>query len=127
MELCKAMAGEAKEMAQLWRQVEELQLALLHWEMKQLLHILGKGKSPMSLELGEIPQMSKPLKKKEPDVDPYVGTSREHEYHKQVFGNPPPYRLALQTLPLFHSSRTLMKWMMVSPKCQSHHHVRLTI
>ena len=81
------MAGQAEEMALLRRQVEELTLALSHPEVKQLLKTLEKGKSPMVSESGEIPQNSKPLKNKGPDVDPYVGTSKEHEYQKEAFGD----------------------------------------
>ena len=88
------MAGQVDEVAQLRRQVEELQLALSHPDVRQVLRTIAKGKAPMSLESGEIPpQNSKPLKSKELDADPYVGTSKEHEYQREVFGetlNPQP-------------------------------------
>ena len=88
------MAGHAEERAQLRRQVEELIIDISHPDVKQVLRTIAKRKAPMSLESGEIPQDSKPqdskpLKSKEPDVDPYVGTSKEHEYQKEVFGETP--------------------------------------
>ena len=43
----------------------------------------------MVSESGEVPQISKPSKSKELDVDPYVGTSKEHEYQREVFGETP--------------------------------------
>ena len=83
------MTSHAEEMSLLRRQVEELTMALSHPEVKQLLRTLAKGKAPMVSESGEIPQYSKPSKDKEPDVDPYVGTSKEHEYQREVFGETP--------------------------------------
>ena len=83
------MTSQAEEISLLRRQVEELTMALSHPEVKQLLRTLAKGKTPMVSESGEIPQYSKPSKNKEPDVDPYVGTSKEHEYQREVFGETP--------------------------------------
>ena len=83
------MTSQVEEMSLLRRQVEEPTMALSHPEVKQLLRTLAKGKTPMVSESREIPQYSKPSKNKEPDVDPYVGTSKEHEYQREVFGETP--------------------------------------
>ncbi|MCO5604623.1 hypothetical protein L7F22_058792 [Adiantum nelumboides] len=54
-----------EEMALLRKQMEEMQRALSHPEVQQLLHTLDKGKEKKGLESGEIPQDSA---RKEPQI-----------------------------------------------------------
>ncbi|MCO5559656.1 hypothetical protein L7F22_013257 [Adiantum nelumboides] len=71
-----------EEIALLRKQMEEMQRALSHPEVQQLLHTLDKGKEKQGLESGEIPQDSA---KKEPQIveqsqrEAQVGLSQKRE------------------------------------------------
>ena len=71
------------------KEMEDLRLALSHFEEKQLLLTLVKGKKKVSLESGEIPQNSTAPKSKERDVNPFIGTSKSTSTKKEVFDNTP--------------------------------------
>ncbi|MCO5586247.1 hypothetical protein L7F22_040186 [Adiantum nelumboides] len=71
-----------EEMALLRKQMEEMQRALSHPEVQQLLHTLDKGKEKKGLESGEIPQDSA---RKEPQIveqsqrEAQAGLSQKHD------------------------------------------------
>ncbi|MCO5602839.1 hypothetical protein L7F22_056978 [Adiantum nelumboides] len=78
------MAGQQEEMEHLRKQMEELQAALSHPEVQQILKTLEKGKGKMVDEPPQnLPEAAQALPQKKapppPNKDPNVGTSRQYE------------------------------------------------